>query len=76
MRQMFKYAVSSGLYAAKIDRLWEVPSFQFYMGDLSNVIPEASRYLPDSPFFGSCEWDSANSAPLGFGAYSDTELYS
>ena len=48
MSETFKYALQMGLYTVALDSKWQVQTFQFYMGDLSNVIPEASKYLPDA----------------------------
>ena len=43
MEETFKFALKQGLYSVGIEKNWQVPMFQFYMGDLSNFIPEAAK---------------------------------
>jgi len=39
---MIKESVTKGLFDVTPDASWEVPGFQFYMGDLGNSVPYAN----------------------------------
>ena len=53
----WRYAVENGILTTTINKQWEVPTFQMYMGDLANVVEEAKNYPPDDPFYATCSWD-------------------
>lgn len=55
----FRYALTKGLYDMTLDKSYEVPAFQFYMGDLSNFIPNAAIYSATEPIVVACKWDQA-----------------
>ena len=74
MEQTFRFAVSLGLYSVVIDKNWEVPVFQFFMGDLANFIPGAAKFVPDSPFYGACKWNQENSSLPSLKPFEDRQL--
>lgn len=45
----FKSALRQGLYDLTLDKKWEVNVWQFYMGDLANIVSEANLYPADDP---------------------------
>lgn len=47
---MVKEGISKGLFDVNVDSTWEVPNFQFYMGDLGNSVKHAN-YLPANDRF-------------------------
>lgn len=56
---MFKEALTKGLFDVNLDRTWDVPGFQLYMGDLGNSVPYAN-YAPASDRFNvSCNYDAS-----------------
>ena len=57
-----------------LDKKWQVPSFQLYMGDLANSVPFASYYPADDPFTVSCKWVRNNSNVV-LSAYDFHEIY-
>ena len=38
---------------------WEIPEFQFYMGDLGNYMNKAKDLIPNKPFEVSCVWNNS-----------------
>ena len=62
VRSMFKEAITKGLFDITLDRNWEVPGFQFYMGDLGNFIPYAN-FLPSiDTFTVRCNYNASRAA--------------
>lgn len=57
-----------------IDKKWQVPAFQFYMGDLSNVFSAAYDYKPDDPFDLDCKWDQ-NASNINMYLHDVHDLY-
>lgn len=55
--EALREAAAQGLLTSKLDKKWEAPAFQFYMGDLANSIEYASRFAADDPFAVECKWD-------------------
>ena len=51
------FALEQGLADVRVDKAWEVNTFQFYMGDLGNIFSAAYSYKPDDPFYLDCKWD-------------------
>jgi hypothetical protein len=47
---MIKEAIQKGLFDVSLDKSWEVPTFQFYMGDLGNSVIYAN-YAPSGDSF-------------------------
>jgi|688.fasta_scaffold475953_2 hypothetical protein len=45
----------------KLDKKFEVPEFQFYMGDLANAVNYAENFPADDPFDISCKWSGNRS---------------
>ena len=58
--EALKYALSLGLADVTLDKKWEVPSFQFYMGDLANAVNYAANFPADDNFSVECKWDKGN----------------
>lgn len=48
------YFAQKGLFNAKLDGRWDNEMFQFFLGDLGNVIPQAQKYQPDTAITGTC----------------------
>lgn len=72
MREALKYAYSLGLADVKLDKKWEVPSFQLYMGDLANAVSYAANFPADDPFTVECTWDKKD---ILLTAYDAHEIY-
>jgi hypothetical protein len=51
---MIVEAVNQGILNIVLNKLWEVPQFQFYMGDLANFMDYSNNFQADSPFTGVC----------------------
>jgi hypothetical protein len=59
VRSMFKEALTKGLYDVTLDRTWEVPGFQFFMGDLGNSVPYANYAPAGDRFNVTCNFDTS-----------------
>jgi hypothetical protein len=59
---MVKEALAKGLYDVTPDRTWEVPSFQFFMGDLGNSVYYANNAPAGDRFNVSCNFDTTRLA--------------
>lgn len=53
-------AASEGLFDATLDSKWDIEMFQFYMGDLTNIIDEAKKYPPTTPLTGTCKYNRSS----------------
>lgn len=63
MSEVWRYAVTrNGILNATVDRMWDSPHFQFYMGDLANVVPGAKTYQASDSIYASCHWDGNEDA--------------
>jgi hypothetical protein len=49
-------AAKSGFFDATLNYAWDVPYFQFYMGDLTSI-PEAANYPAHQPITVDCKWN-------------------
>jgi hypothetical protein len=49
-------ASAAGLFNADLDKKYEVPYFQFFMGDLGNSVSYADRLPAHDPFTVSCNF--------------------
>lgn len=70
-REAYKYALELGLADVKLGKQWEVPSFQFYMGDLSNAVSFAEKVPADDPFEVECKWMRTSKDNVKLVAYAD-----
>lgn len=59
VKATFNYFVDKGLLDVKLDNKWDIEMFQFYLGDIGNVIPEAQKFKPSTPVTGTCEVNKA-----------------
>ena len=50
LKESLLEAANAGLFNVKLDKKWEVPAFQFYMGDLANTVAYAGNFAADDPF--------------------------
>ena len=51
------YILHKGFFNVTLGGIkWETPIFQFFMGDLANVMPEARKAPPSSEVTGKCQW--------------------
>lgn len=57
VRAMVKEAISKGLFDVTVDKSWEVPGFQFFMGDLGNSVAYANYAPSADPFVVNCKCD-------------------
>jgi hypothetical protein len=72
---MVKEALSKGLFDVTLDRTWEVPGFQLFMGDLGNAVPYAS-YAPAGDRFNiSCNYDKERADVLKIARYDEHRIY-
>lgn len=62
VRSMLKEAISKGLFDITLDRSWEVPGFQFYMGDLGNFVPSANFLPSNDNFIVRCNYNASRAA--------------
>lgn len=51
-------AATMGLFDQVLDRRYEVPQFQFFMGDLGNFVDYANKLPAHDPFTISCVFSS------------------
>lgn len=56
---MIKEAISKGLFDVTVDKSWEAPGFQFYMGDLGNFVPYANYAPANDPFKAICVFNQS-----------------
>ena len=73
MQESFKWALENGLYNTQLDKNYEVRSFQFFMGDLSNFVPKALEAQADEPITVSCSWDKSQAPSIS--AYDDHDIF-
>lgn len=61
-KNTLKYAIDNGQLDSVLDRRgWESRFFQFFAGDLYEVIPKVSlRFLANEPVTGECKTSSRN----------------
>lgn len=59
-------SLSKGLYNVELDKSWEVPVFQLYMGDLSNALPFANSFPSLTPITITCSSNPTNATILPF----------
>ena len=53
------YAVKNGLFTINLNsKDWDTNLFQFFMGDVGNVIEESQKEEPSIAIVGKCEWNS------------------
>lgn len=75
VRAMIKEALSKGLYDVTLDRTWDVPGFQLFMGDLGNAVPYAT-YAPAGDRFNiSCNYDKTRADELKIARYDEHDIY-
>lgn len=72
-KDTFTQAINKGLFDVTLDKRWEVPSAQFYMGDLASSIPSAANYNPETPINVSCK--ANRSGNIEFNNYDFEEAY-
>jgi hypothetical protein len=46
--------LNSDFLKAKLGKNWESTSFQFFMGDLANIFPNADNYFAADTIGGTC----------------------
>lgn len=73
---MVKEALSKGLFDVNLDKTWETPGFQFYMGDLGNSVNYAN-YAPSGDRFNvSCKFDGSRMTnELKIARYDEHDIY-
>lgn len=64
LKSVFNDALGSGLFDVTIDNQWQVPAFQFYMGDLTASIPESKSYPSEDPLIVTCKFDNSKNSTL------------
>lgn len=62
VRSMYKEGIAKGLFNLTLDRSWEVPGFQFYMGDLGNFVPSANFLPSNDNFTVRCNYNESRAA--------------
>ena len=75
VRAMIKEALSKGLYDVTLDRTWEVPGFQLFMGDLGNAVPYATYAPAGDRFNVSCNYDKTRADELKIARYDEHDIY-
>lgn len=73
MRAFVLEAAQQGLFNLTVGQKWEVPSFQFFMGDLGNSFPGANRYKSDDAFTADCS--PVDPTKIAVSVFSDREIY-
>lgn len=71
LTETLRDALRAGLFNVTLDKGWQVPAFQFFMGDLSGAIPAAEKYAPDDAFTAQCGWEGE----LKLSAFADNQVY-
>lgn len=56
---MIKEGISKGLFDVTVDKSWDAPGFQFYMGDLGNSVPYANYAPANDPFIATCVFNKS-----------------
>lgn len=54
LKFIISQSLAKGLYDVSLDKSWEVPVFQLYMGDLSNAVPFATNFPSLTPILIFC----------------------
>ncbi len=76
VRSMIKEALTQGLYDVTLDRTWETPGFQLFMGDLGNSVPYANYAPAGDRFNVSCSFDATRAeSELKIARYEDKQIY-
>jgi len=57
-------AVNQGLFNQELNKQYEVPYFQFFMGDLGNFVDYANKLPAHDPFTISCEFAQDRASEL------------
>ena len=66
LKFIISQSLSKGLYNVVLDKSWEVPVFQLYMGDLSNALPFANNFDSLTPITITCSSNPNNASILPF----------
>lgn len=66
LKFIISQSLSKGLYNVVLDKSWEVPVFQLYMGDLSNALPFATNFPSLAPITITCSSNPTNAIILPF----------
>ena len=75
MKAIIKEALYQGLYDRTIDSSWDVPGFQFYMGDLGNFVPYANNAYAMDRFGVQCKFNRTRLNELSIMRYDEHQLY-
>lgn len=46
--------IRSGWFNTVLNREWDTDAFQFFVGDLYDIIPETRKLVPQTPLIGAC----------------------
>ena len=49
--------MNKGLFDQNVDNAWQVPGFQFFMGDLGNSVPYANFLPAQDEFKAHCKFN-------------------
>lgn len=47
LSEAFRSFLTNGGFNVNLDQKWDVDTFQFYMGDLANFVPQANQFMAD-----------------------------
>ena len=75
LSEAFRSFLTNGGFNVNLDQKWDVDTFQFYMGDLANFVPQANQFMADEPFFASCQWDEKSATSMGLRKHDIHDLY-
>lgn len=68
-------AVNQGLFNQELNKQYEVPYFQFFMGDLGNFVDYANKLPAHDPFTISCEFAQDRASELKTVRFDEHDLY-
>lgn len=68
-------AASMGLFDQVLDKRYEVPFFQFFMGDMGNFVEYANKLPAHDPFTISCAFSKERESELKIMRFDEHDVY-
>jgi hypothetical protein len=76
VRSLVKEALLKGFFDRVLDKSWDVPGFQFYMGDLGNFVEYANNAPSSDPFTATCKFNQSRmEKELKISPYDEHRIY-
>lgn len=75
VRATIERAASQGLFDQALDKNYEVPFFQFFIGDLGNFIDYANKLPAHDPITISCAFSKDRASELETSRFDEHDIY-